>query len=88
MSCAYCKAVNTICYWGPRPEKKWKRPWLFVLSLIGAGSFGSLLWFLRGHENYGVFALFAAFLVLASVLGIAVSLRGCDSCVARLMGEL
>ena len=88
MSCSYCTVVNKLCFWGPRPEKEWKRPSLFLGSLLLCGGFGYLLWLLLGHENYFFFAVLAVPLVAGSVLGIVVAVRGCNACVARLFGEI
>ncbi len=88
MSCGYCTLVNKLCFWGSRPEKDWKRPSLFFASLLLGGGFGYLLWLLRSHENYAFFASLAVPLVAGSVLGIVVAVRGCNACVARLLGEI
>lgn len=87
MSCAYCRTVNTVCFWGPMKEKPWKRPALFVLSVLGSAGFGALLWLSWVNpEGIPLMAL-AGFLVAASILGILVSLHGCNACVARLFGS-
>jgi hypothetical protein len=88
MTCSYCSVVNKICFWGPRPEKAWKRPLLFITSLLLGAGFGSLLWILRGHEQYPLFAILAVLLFAGSLLGMAVAVRGCNACVARLFGEI
>jgi len=69
------------------PEKAWKRPALLAFSLLGTGGFGSGLWFTWNEANVGTLILFAALLGMF-VLGIFVSLKGCNACVARLFGSV
>ncbi len=88
MPCAYCKTVNIMCFWGPMPEKRWKRPILLLLSLLGAAGFGSLLWLAWSKATSLLFVVPAALLVAMSVLGILVALNGCNACVARLFGSV
>ncbi|WP_349741881.1 hypothetical protein [Roseateles cavernae] len=87
MRCACCKTVNALCFWGPRPEKGWKRPWLLTLALVLMGVSGLLLWALRGHQHELGLAVLALFLVSLSGLGIVVAIKGCDACVARVFGD-
>lgn len=88
MRCSYCTVINKLCFWGPRPEKGWKRPLLFIASVLLGGGFGFLLWLLWGHENYFFFAALAIPLVTGSILGLVVSIQGCNACVSRLFGEV
>lgn len=88
MSCAYCKTVNRLCFWGPRREASWKRPVLLLCSLALALGFGVLSWMLRSRPDAVLFLLLAVPLTLAGVFGAAVSVRGCNACVARLFGEV
>jgi hypothetical protein len=69
------------------PEKKWKRPVLLVLSLVGAIGFGALLWLAWTKATLG-FGLLAIALTAVFLLGVAVSLNGCNACVARLFGSV
>lgn len=85
--CACCKTVNTLCFWGPMPEKPWKRPALFVFSLLGAVGFGILLWHAWTATAGVLYFILTGLLVALSLLGILVSLRGCNACVARLFGS-
>lgn len=84
MRCACCKTVNALCFWGPRPEKGWKRPWLLTLALVLMGVSGLLLWALRGHQHELGLAALVLFLVSLSGLGIVVAVKGCD---ARVFGD-
>jgi hypothetical protein len=88
MPCAYCKPVNTICFWGPRPERPWKRPVLLVLSLILGVGFGSLLWLLQDRPDYVLFFAIGAPFTAVAALSVLVSVKGCSACVARLLGEV
>jgi hypothetical protein len=87
MPCTYCKTVNTICFWGAMPEKTWKRPALLILSVVGAVGFGALLWLSLIDATNVLFIALSMLLAAASLLGILVSLQGCDACVARLFGS-
>lgn len=88
MPCGCCKTVNAICFWGPMPEKRWKRPTLLVLALLGAGGYSAILALAWQRPSGVMFVVLAAVLVVLSLVGVAVALRGCDACVARLFGSL
>lgn len=87
MSCRFCGAVNTLCYWGPRPVKTWKRPVLLVISVpIVIGGF-AFAWAMFGHQSIlGV--MLGLFLGAAGIFGIVIALLGCDECVARYSGSI
>ena len=88
LSCAYCKTVNVVCFWGPRPVAAWKRPVLLFCSALLAFGFGTLIWLLREHPNALFFSVLAVPLTLAGTLGLLISVHGCNACVARLFGEV
>jgi hypothetical protein len=88
MPCPYCKTVNTVCFWGPMSEKPCKRPVLLVLALLGVVGFGALLWLAWSKAASVLFIALACLLVAVSVLGVLVSLKGCNACVARLFGSM
>ncbi len=88
MPCAYCKTVNTVCFWGAMPEKQWKRPVLLFLSVLGALGFGSLLWLAWSKATGLLFVALALLMVGLSLLGVLVALSGCSACVARLFGSV
>ncbi len=88
MPCSYCKTVNAVCFWGPMPEKRWKRPTLLVLALLSTVAFAAILALVWRQQGGAVFAALATVLVGLSLLGVAVALRGCEACVARLLGSL
>ena len=85
MPCRFCGVVNTLCYWGPRPIKSWKRPLLLVASVIltVGGLAGAWIVFEQGL----VVAFLSSILAALGALGIAVSLFGCNKCVARLFAD-
>lgn len=86
--CSYCKTVRKIAFWGELPTAGWKRPGLLFCSIALAAGFGSLMWLLKDRPNYSLFFLLALPLTLGGVLGILVSVRGCDRCVAKLFGNV
>jgi hypothetical protein len=90
--CHYRPIVARLAFWGPRRPAQWKRPVLFGCSLAGALGIGWILWTFRGRwavwgRDDLVFTLGVALLLL-SILGLVVSIRACDACVARLCGDL
>ena len=85
MTCPVHTVVNTICYWGPRPVKNWKRPAAAAISVaIFAASIA--LWWVFGERG-----LAATWPILIAVaiggFGSIVSVFGCYEFVARSMGE-
>lgn len=86
--CAYCRIVNTICYWGPRPEAKWKRWTLLVCSLPFALCIPALFLASDWREaGIGVSALFSLLFIMGA-MGIIVAFHGCNACVARFFGGI
>ena len=86
--CSYCKVINKICFWGPRPEAMWKRPALLLFSVLLVVGFGVLAWWLVQRPDNGLIVILSSLLSLVGALGVAVSMRGCNACVARLFGEV
>ena len=87
-ACIYCKPVQRIALWGPRPEANWKRPILLVCSILLGGGFAYLTWLLRYDPRYAYFPLLSVPLAFLGGLGMLVSINGCNACVARLFGEI
>jgi len=83
--CRLCRVVPVICFWGPRPEKRWKRPGLFaasvLITLLGAVVFAPNL-----PAAIVLYALFG-FILAVGIFGIVVSVFGCNACVARTFGD-
>jgi hypothetical protein len=88
MPCPCCKTVNTIAFWGPMPEKPWKRPALLVLSLLGSAGLATLLWLAWTRSAGASLIVLVAVSLAAFLLSFFVSLRGCNACVARIFGSL
>lgn len=85
--CSCCRVVNSICYWGPRREARWKRPALAVCALPFLLGIPALAWSFWDSSSPWYFQWLGGLLFLMSVFGVAVSLVGCNACVARLLGE-
>jgi hypothetical protein len=83
--CRLCQPVSLICYWGPRPERKWKRWGLFVCSVLIAG-FAVFMFMPRYPDAITLYGL-SGLLFLMGIGGAVVALLGCDACVARLSGD-
>jgi hypothetical protein len=88
-SCAYCNAVTHVCFWGPRPHAKWKRPVLLVASGVFAVGIPIVLVMTWKGATAGALTilLLGALVFAASSLGALVALTGCDACVARILGD-
>ena len=86
-SCLYCKVVETVCYWDPLPVRTWKRPALFLaaVGLTAVAVIALKLTMARGDVQF-LSALSLIFMVF-TLLGVAISFRGCDACVARFLGK-
>lgn len=86
-SCLYCKVVETLCYWEPPQAKSWKRPALFLASagLTAVSVIAIKLTMDRGDVQF-LSALSGLFMVF-TLLGVSISIRGCDACVAKFLGK-
>ena len=86
-SCLYCRVVETVCYWEPPPPKGWKRPALFLtaVALTGIAVVAARVTLARGDLQF-ISALSFLFMTF-TLLGVAISFRGCDACVARFLGK-
>lgn len=87
--CPTCVVVDRLCFWGDLPQRQWKRPLLFLLSLAGLVGTGYLLYAREPSwaENPLVMVLFLVCPILL-ILALIVSVTGCDRCVARFLGEV
>jgi len=86
MPCPFCRVVNTVCYWGPRPVKSWKRPLVFVASVpITAGGL-AFAWVMFEKQSVAGVAI-GLFLAAVGALSFGVAIWGCDQCVARLFAD-
>jgi hypothetical protein len=87
MPCAFCKTTDALCFWGPRAEAAWKRPVLGVLSAALASGCAALIWVFRDRGVAWPTLAIAAALLIAGLYSLAVTIRGCDQCVAKLLAE-
>lgn len=83
--CNLCPIVNKVCFWGPRAEKEWKRPGLFVASVL-VTALGSLVFVPNVLDSVAAYVLYS-FILIMGIFGIVVSFFGCNACVARAFGE-
>lgn len=90
VTCKFCPIVNKLAYWGPRPVEKWKRTACLILSallfILPVLLLTQINWVSISANQTPLF-LMSGFLLFISLLGIIVALKGCDHCVARLMGD-
>lgn len=87
--CTTCRIVDTVCFWGDKPQKQWKRPTLFIISIMALLCGIVLLNINIGKSSMGPFTiLLSSFLGFILVTGIVVSVIGCDRCVAKLIGDI
>jgi hypothetical protein len=90
--CQFCPIVTKVAFWGRLPERSWKRPALFVGSLASTCGLAWVLWMFwdrwmpLGRQDLTL--ALGVVLILFPTLCLLVSVRGCNSCVARLMGDL
>ena len=85
--CLYCKMVQLVSIGEPPPVKTWKRP---LLLIAGTGLTVNTVMAMRvALERAGAtfFAAVTVLVMLIGLLGVAISFRGCDSCVARFLGK-
>jgi hypothetical protein len=91
--CPFCRPVSVICYWGPRPTRRWKRPLLVVCSLGVLLLVAVSSWALAINASSLSVPWISAyvgldFLLLAmAALGLGAAAFGCDACVSRLCGD-
>ena len=71
----------------PPPVKSWKRPLLLIAGV--ALTFCTVLALRFAWDRAGAtfFAAVTCLLMMMALLGIAISFRGCDLCVARFLGK-
>lgn len=86
-SCSCCRVVQFVAFWGALREATWKRPVLFICSLALGGGFAFATWVQLGQGGSGVSIFLSALLTALGCLGVLVALRGCNACVARLLGS-
>jgi hypothetical protein len=87
ISCLYCKLVQSVSIGEPPPIRSWKRPLLFIAGLVLTASTVMALNFAWERAGATFFAAVSCLLMLIALLGVAISFRGCDTCVARFLGK-
>ena len=87
IACLYCKLVQSVSIGEPPPIKTWKRPLLLIAGIVLTASTVMALNFAWERAGATFFAAVSCLLMLIALLGVAISFRGCDSCVARFLGK-
>ena len=85
--CLYCKPVQLVSVGEPPPIKSWKRPLLLLAGLVLTISTVMALHFAWERAGATFFAAVSSLVMIIALLGVAISFRGCDSCVARFLGK-
>lgn len=87
ISCLYCKLVQFVSIGEPPPIKRWKRPLLLIAGIVLTASTVMALNFAWERAGATFFAAVSCLLMLIALLGVVISFRGCDACVARYLGK-
>lgn len=85
--CLYCKLVQLVSIGEPPPVKTWKRPLLLVAGIGMTICTVLALQFAWERAGATFFAAVTVLVMMMALLGVAISFRGCDSCVARFLGK-
>ena len=83
----YCGLVNYVSLGDPPPITKWKRPVLLVAGTALTVCTVLALRFVWERPDGTFFAAVSSLLMIMALLGVVISLRGCDVCVARYLGK-
>jgi len=86
-NCLYCKAVQFVSIGEPPPIRTWKRPLLLVAGVAMTVCTVMAMRFAWERADATFFAAVTALVMIIALLGVAISFRGCDSCVARFLGK-
>jgi hypothetical protein len=85
--CLYCSLVQYVSLGEPPAVKGWKRPVLAVAGVALTISTVMALRFAWERTDAMFFATVSVILMMIALLGVVISLRGCDHCVARYLGK-
>jgi hypothetical protein len=85
--CLYCHVVQLVSLGEPPPVKNWKRPLLLVAGVALTVCTVLALRFAWERADATFFAAVSALVMIIALLGVAISFRGCDLCVARFLGK-
>jgi hypothetical protein len=86
-NCLYCKTVQFFSIGEPPPIKTWKRPLLLVAGVVLTACTVMALQFAWERAGATFFAAVSALIMMIALMGVAISFRGCDACVARFLGK-
>lgn len=86
-NCLYCKPVRMVSIGEAPPIKSWKRPLLLVAAVILTACTVMALQFAWERAGATFFAAVSCVIMIIALLGVAISFRGCDDCVARFLGK-
>jgi hypothetical protein len=86
-ACLYCKPVQFFSIGEPPPVKGWKRPVLLVAGMVLTVSTVLAMHFAWERAGATFFAAVTALVMIIALVGVAISFRGCDACVARFLGK-
>jgi hypothetical protein len=86
-SCLYCHVTQYVSIGDPPPVKTWKRPLLLVAGLALTICTVLALQFAWERAGATFFAAITLVVMLIGLMGVAISFRGCDACVARFLGR-
>lgn len=85
--CLYCKVVTFVSIGEPPPVKGWKRPLLLVAGIALTTCTVMAMRFAWERTGATFFAAVTSIVMMIALLGVAISFRGCDNCVARFLGK-
>jgi hypothetical protein len=85
--CLYCKVVQLVSIGPPPPIKTWKRPLLLVAGIGLTICTVMAMHFAWERAGATFFAAITTLVMMMGLLGVAISFRGCDACVARFLGR-
>ena len=85
--CLYCHVVQLVSIGEPPPVRSWKRPLLLVAGLALTVCTVMALQFAWERAGASFFAAMSVLIMMMALLGVAISFRGCDFCVARFLGK-
>jgi hypothetical protein len=85
--CLYCRFVQFFSIGEPPPIKSWKRPLLLVAAVVLTACTVMALQFAWDRAGATFFAAVSALVMIIALVGVAISFRGCDACVARFLGK-
>ncbi len=86
-ACLYCKPIQLVSLGEAPPVANWKRPVLLIAGIALTICTVMALQFAWDRAGATFFAAVSVLLMLLALVGVAVSFRGCDNCVARFLGR-